>query len=277
MSTVAPTQPRVLPAPIGIPAGRARAPSCTRPPLASSPTHTPFSVTPLGTPVSAARAYSPPPHSSIITIPTTGSSPKTLPPSSPILSSSPPSPKVATPSSPVSPSSPKDKEKKKLHKPWARMGALFDMDSMLGALDPNRMAVASAPEPIKACIFGAETETGLAVCRALLHARNYTITALMVDDKTPATEELLAQGVKVVQVDMDSPVSYARYLAGSKAVYLSSNGEWQEASAISLHRPSPFCSVTGAEPLQSLRSTPSSNTSTSPSALKSHAPRTAAN
>lgn len=154
---------------------------------------------------------------------------------------------------------------------------MFDMDSMLGALDPNRMAVASAPEPIKACIFGAETETGLAVCRALLHARNYTITALMVDDKTPATEELLAQGVKVVQVDMDSPVSYARYLAGSKAVYLSSNGEWQEASAISLHRPSPFCSVTGAEPLQSLRSTPSSNTSTSPSALKSHAPRTAAN
>lgn len=253
MSTAAPTH-HPLPAPIGIPAGRrARSCSTNRPPLSSSPTRTPFSITPLGgTPLDGTpRATTPngaysPPNLSILSAPASsaivaGILGGTSPPRSPTLSASPPSPKMTTPPSAhrtaalpaVSASGtspPKDKDgkdgTKKKHKPWERIGALFSMDDMLGALDPNRVALASCPEPTKTVVFGAETETGLAVCRALLKARHYQITALMVDDTTPATAELREQGVKVVQVDMDSPVSYARYLAGSKAVYLSSNGEW---------------------------------------------------
>lgn len=100
---------------------------------------------------------------------------------------------------------------------------LFDFDNVLGALDPSRIAEASAPEPVQTVVFGAETETGLVVCRALLAARHYALVALMVDTSTPATAELEGKGVRVVQVDMDNPASYQTELKGAQAVYLSSN------------------------------------------------------
>jgi len=107
-------------------------------------------------------------------------------------------------------------------------GRFFDFDNMLGALDPNRMAAASCPEPIKAVVFNAETETGAAVCRAMIAARHYVITALTVDEQCDAVRELKQHDVKVVAVDMDSPVSYSQELVGAKAVYLSSNGKFTD-------------------------------------------------
>jgi uncharacterized protein YbjT (DUF2867 family) len=98
---------------------------------------------------------------------------------------------------------------------------------MLGALDPNRLAAATAPEPVKAVVFGAETETGLSVCRSLIAARHYAITALTVDDSGPEADELREHGTRVVVVDMDSPASYVKELQGAGAVYLSSNGGLQ--------------------------------------------------
>jgi uncharacterized protein YbjT (DUF2867 family) len=101
---------------------------------------------------------------------------------------------------------------------------LFDFDHVLGALDPSRIAEASAPEPVKTVVFGAETETGLVVCRALLRAQGYVLTALTVDElDSPAAAELKAAGARVVQVDMDNPASYQAELKGAAAVYLSSN------------------------------------------------------
>ncbi|CAK9787086.1 NAD(P)-binding protein [Cutaneotrichosporon oleaginosum] len=101
---------------------------------------------------------------------------------------------------------------------------LFDFDQVLGALDPSRIAEASAPEPVKCVVFGAETETGLVVCRALLKAQGYILTALTVDElDSPAPAELRKAGARVVQVDMDNPASYQAELKGAAAVYLSSN------------------------------------------------------
>jgi saccharopine dehydrogenase-like NADP-dependent oxidoreductase len=96
---------------------------------------------------------------------------------------------------------------------------------MLGALDPNRIAAASCPEPTKTVVFGAETEAGVFVCRKLIAERHYAITALTVDDQCAEAQELRDHGIRVVSVDMDNPGSYAKELAGAKAVYLSSNGE----------------------------------------------------
>lgn len=96
---------------------------------------------------------------------------------------------------------------------------------MLGALDPNRLAAASCPEPVKTVVFGADHEAGFAVCRSLIGAKHYAITALTLDAECAESLELKNEGVRVVQVDMDNPGTYARELAGAKAVYLSSNGE----------------------------------------------------
>lgn len=116
---------------------------------------------------------------------------------------------------------------------WTRK--LFGGD-VLGALDPNRIAVAIAPEPVPTVVFGAETEAGIEVCRSLLKARHYALVALVVED-TPVTTELREKGVKVILVDMDNPATYERHLVGAKAVFLSTNV--LTLHAILQHQPEP--------------------------------------
>ncbi|BEI83711.1 hypothetical protein CcaverHIS002_0403150 [Cutaneotrichosporon cavernicola] len=101
---------------------------------------------------------------------------------------------------------------------------LFDFEHVLGALDPSRIAEPTPPEPVKAVVFGADTEAGLVVCRALLTAKGYILTALTVDEPdSAAAEELKDAGARVLQVDMDNPASYHTELKGAAAVFLSSN------------------------------------------------------
>ncbi|GMK58951.1 hypothetical protein CspeluHIS016_0603930 [Cutaneotrichosporon spelunceum] len=116
---------------------------------------------------------------------------------------------------------------------------LFDFEQhVLGALDPSRIPEVTASEPVKAVVFGADTETGLVVCRALLATKEYILTALAVDElDNPAAAELKEAGVRVLQVDMDNPATYADELKGAAAVYLSSNV--MTLHSILQHQPEP--------------------------------------
>ncbi|TXT13012.1 hypothetical protein VHUM_01413 [Vanrija humicola] len=105
----------------------------------------------------------------------------------------------------------------------SKMGKLLDIDSMLGPLDPNRVAGMLTRDPIPTVVFGAETEAGHAVVRSLLSARCYGVVALVVDDTNDLCAGLRDDGVPVIQVDMDNPGSYSKHLKGAKAVYLSTN------------------------------------------------------
>ncbi|KAL1412597.1 hypothetical protein Q8F55_000344 [Vanrija albida] len=223
--------------------------------LSSSPTRTPFAVddtliTPLAlspggsSPLSAfgvspgSTAFSHITRTGSNTAPVT----RVATPSSPTARTSPklnggaglaraPSPLSAAASPPKSPKS------KGMSFLTHKMGKLLDFDGMLGPLDPNKMASMLARDPIPTVVFGAETEAGYAVVRALLNARCWAVVALVVDDTNDLCAKLRDEGVPVIQVDMDNPGSYAKHLKGAKAVYLSTNVI--ALHAILVHQPEP--------------------------------------
>lgn len=204
--------------------------------LSSSPTRTPFAVdnsvvTPLSlTGSSPLSAFGPRPgfvrgesNSMPVTRVATPSSP-TSARTSPKMNGSvglarAPSPQNAATSPPKSPKG------KGMSFLTHKMGKLLDFDGMLGPLDPNRVASMLTRDPTPTVVFGAETEAGYAVVRALLNARSWAVVALVVDDSNDLCAKLREDGVPVIQVDMDNPGSYAKHLKGAKAVYLSTNGE----------------------------------------------------
>lgn len=161
------------------------------------------------------EAASPPLAASV---PRPSSSPPTP---GPLLSGSPNSPPVAS-RSPVPATHGANTPARRPSRRWHKF---FDFDHVLGALDPARLASATAPDPIPIAVFGAETEEGIALCRQLLAARCWALRALMVDDGCAEANELRQAGVPVFQVDMDDPSSYGRHLLNMRAVYLSTNGE----------------------------------------------------
>lgn len=155
--------------------------------------------------------------------------PSSSPPSpGPKLSGSPNSPPPAARPPPAATTNGTNTPARRPSKRWHR---LFDFDHVLGALDPAaRLASATAPDPIPIVVFGAETEEGIAVCRSLLAARCWALVALMVDDDCKEAAELREAGVPVVQVDMDDPGTYRKYLSNKRGVYLSTNGEFFRAT-----------------------------------------------
>ena len=153
--------------------------------------------------------------------------PSSSPPSpGPMLSGSPNSPPPASRSPAAATHGTNTPARRSGSKRWHR---LFDFDHVLGALDPARLASATAPDPIPIAVFGAETEEGIVLCRQLLAARCWALVALMVDDSCAEANELRAANVPVIQVDMDDPTSYGKHLMNMRAVYLSTNGEFSSA------------------------------------------------
>lgn len=184
--------------------------------LGSCATTTPFSFLEEEEEREAEEATGSPPLAA--SVPRPSSSP---PSPGPVLNGSQNSPPPAT-RAPVAATHGTNTPARRSSKRWHR---LFDFDHVLGALDPARLASATAPDPIPIAVFGAETEEGIALCRQLLAARCWALVALMVDDDGPEAAELRAAGVTVVQVDMDDPTSYGKHLMNMRAVYLSTNGE----------------------------------------------------